>query len=310
MDYRIIFQPLFDKIGFEPTDVFREGPRFYIVGGGYGGQEAIFKADVEIGPKQMRKARFRTQREAVFLEYADLGNHIPKFFCKGARKGFQWFLREQVIGESQEKGKSTFLMKDDFFTEENLRGLLRFLTALHRLSRKSLPQFEVYFPCYTLANYMNLIWPDRGQLLGDELSTAASAVLTKGHKLFNSHQTAITHHELYGPHILLSPGRFAVIDWENVGWGNIAYDFVTVWIRSFAHPDFQAELFKKFRASQRDKESFDQLFRIEMILQGVGNIRYFKHAKLAEEKAIADEISTFLRENIARLVRSDRSRPR
>jgi len=39
-----------------------------------------------------------------------------------------------------------------------------------------------------------------------------------------------------------------------------------------------------------------------VILQGVGNIRFFKYAKAPEEKLVADEVSDFLRENLEKAV--------
>jgi aminoglycoside phosphotransferase (APT) family kinase protein len=300
--YQEIFQPIFDRLNFEPTKVFRDGPRFYVVGGEYVGEKAIFKSDVEVGPRRMRKARFRMRREALFLKNAKL-KHTPKFYKEGVRKRFFWLLEGWVPGESQERGESTFLIKDSFFTKRNLDYLIEFLMGLRRLGENPPPQFEEQLPRYTLANYMNLIWKEREQLLGRELSERASAFLKARHKLFNASQTVITHHELYGPHIFVDNGKLNVIDWENVGWGNTAYDFTEVWIRSFAHSDFQGELMKRFRSLQDDKKVFDELFRVETVLQGIGNLKYFRRESMSkEELAVAEEASDFLRENIEKAV--------
>jgi len=307
-DYRQVFQPIWDRLGFKPIRVFRDGPRFFVVGGDYRGKKAIFKADVEAGPRRLRKARWRMRREALFLEHAGI-RHIPKFYKKGVRRKLFWLLEEWVSGEPQEMGESTFLIKDSFFTERNLEYLLEFLVELHRLGRGAIPQFEEQFPRYTLVNYMNLIWTDRGHLLGEALAEKVGAFLKSCHKLFNANQTVITHHELYGPHIFVVPpshgkprGKLSVIDWENVGWGGPAYDFATIWIRSFAHRDFQTEFLNRFRALQDDRETFDRLFQIEVVLQGIGNLRYFKYTKVREERQIADGISEFLLESIERAV--------
>lgn len=308
-NYQEIFQPVFDRLGFEPIKNFRNGPRFYVMGGEYKGERAIFKSDVEVGPRRLRKARFRMRREALFLEHAGI-KHVPKFYGKGTRRRFFWILEGWAPGESQESGESTFLIKDSFFTEHNLGYMIEFLAELRRLGENPPQQFEERLPRYTLANYMSLIWKDRENLLGKGLSERASAFLKTRHKLFNSSQTVITHHELYGPHIFVDPpsreasgGKLNVIDWENVGWGNAAYDFTELWIRSFSHTDFQADFMGRFSALQENKELFDQLFRVEMILQGIGNLNYFRHkGMLKGEIAVADEVSSFLRENIERAI--------
>lgn len=332
-DYRKVFQPVFDKSNFTLTKTFREGPRFYVVGGDYRGEKAIFKADIEAGPRRLPKARLRLQREAIFLEGVNL-KHAPKFYAKGihhvksfpnslrnsqdahrkqinvAGEGFFWILEEWVLGESQELGESTFLIRDSFFTKQNLKYSLEFLTELRRLSEVPQPEFEKHFSRYTLADYENLIWVDRDHILGEALSVKVGNFIKKRHSLFNKNQTTITHHEICGPHIFVSAkgrsasggngGQMKVIDWENVGWGNPAHDFVELWVRSFAHQDFQTELFERFWASQKDKEVFDQLFRLEVILQGIGNLNHFKITEVPEEKKVAKEVSPFLLENIER----------
>ena len=299
--YQDIFQPVFDKIGFSPLKTFRNGPRFFVVGGNCQGERVIFKSDIEAGPRRLRKARWRMQREAVFLEHAGI-KHIPKFYKKGIWKKFFWVLEGWVSGESQELGESTFLIRDAFFSERNLNHLIGFLMSLQQLGKNSPPQFEKQLPRYTLGDYMNLIWNERSHYVSESLSERIAAFLKARHRIFNANQTAIVHHELYGPHIFTDEGEFNVIDWENVGWGNPAYDFVAIWIRSLFHKDFQAELFERFRARQKDKRIFDELFRIEVVLQGVGNLRFFKHTSVPEEKAVAEKVSEFLRESIEQAV--------
>jgi len=300
-NYRKIFQTVFDRLGFKPTKTFREGPRFYVIGGEYRGEKVIFKADLEASAKRLPKARLRLRREGIFLRHARI-EHVPKFYARGVEGEIFWLLEEWVPGESQELGDSTFLIKDSFFTEQNLKFSLEFLIELHRLSEKPQLEFEKHFSRYNLADYGNLIWVDRDHTLGKPLAIKVHAFLQKRHQLFNKNQTVVTHHELYGPHIFVNKGEMNVIDWENVGWGNPAHDFVELWIRSFAHRDFQREFFECFRASQKNKEVFDELFRIEAILQGIGNMNHFKLTELEEEKKVAKEFSEFVMGEIEKAV--------
>jgi len=309
--YREIFQPVFDKLNFTLTKTFREGPRFYVVGGEHrppraslatgGGEKVIFKADLAAAAERLPKARLRLRREAVFLRRAKL-RYAPKFYAKGIKEGFFWLLEEWVKGESQELGESPFLIKDSFFTEQNLKHSLEFLASLHRLSEKPQPQFEKYFSRYSLADYISLMQTDKAGVLGKILSAKADGFTRKRHRLFNQNQIVITHHEFYGSHIFVGKGEMQVIDWENVGWGNPAHDFVELWVRSFRNKDFQSEFFERFWASQKDKEVFDQLFRLEVIVQGIGNLNHFKITKVPEEKKVAEEVSAFLLENIERVL--------
>lgn len=292
-NYNKLFQPVFDRYAFKPTKPFREGPRFYVIGGEYKGEKAIFKADLEASTKRLPKARLRLRREGIFLRHVRL-EHVPKFYARGVEGEIFWLLEEWVPGESQELGESTFLIKDSFFTKQNLKFSLEFLIELHHLSEKPRPEFEKHFSRYTLAAYADLMLIDRSSLLGRQLAAKANTFVKKQHRLFNETQTVVTHHELYGPHIFVNHGEMNVIDWENVGWGNPAHDFVELWMRSFTHPSFQSKLFQRFYAAQKDKEVFDRLFRLEVILQGIGNLNHFKLTKVPEEKKVAREFSEFI----------------
>lgn len=310
-DYRQIFQPVFNELGFKTTKTFRAGPRFYVLGGEYRGEKVIFKADVEpLHEVRSTKAQLKLRREAAFLETGDL-EHIPRFYAKGTHRAiereFFWLLEEWVPGESQEQGESTFLIKDSFFTSQNLKYVLEFLTILRDLPKANgSSEFTVFKEKfarrYTLKDYTALITSDKEELVGEERMDKIDDFIDERGGLFDANQTVITHHEFYGPHIFVNGGELNVIDWENVGWGNPAYDFTELWIRSFAHSDFQAELQDHFRSVQEDTKVFDQLFSLEILLQGVGNLRHFKVTEVPEEKAVAEKVISFLSENISRVL--------
>ncbi|NIT04483.1 phosphotransferase [Candidatus Saccharibacteria bacterium] len=306
MDYKKIFQSVFDELGFSATKVFREGPRFYVAGGQYKGEKAIFKADVEEGDPQNRRAYFKLRREAAFLECGNLA-HIPKFFAKGERGDYFWLLEEWVPGESQEVGASTFLLKDSFFTEQNLVFCLEFLEVLNKLPKTNQnPKFEgfkeKFAKRYTLKDYTSLIASDRHKLVGGELMDIIYSYLERRHKIFDTNQVVIAHHEFYAPHIFVNGGELNVIDWENVGWGNPAYDFSELWFRSVTHADFQRELFERFRSRREDRDTWDELFNIEVLLQGLGNLKHFKVSSVPEDKEMVPKIKDFILNNINKVL--------
>lgn len=309
MDYQSTFQSVFDDLNFSPTKMFREGPRFFVVGGTYKGEKAIFKADVEDPKDGNRRAYLKLRREAAFLDSGEL-SHIPAFYAKGEQEEFFWLLEEWVPGESQEMGDSTFLLKDSFFTQDNLDFCLEFLTVLHQMPQENKsPKFkefkEKFSKRYSLKDYADLIASDKEKLVGKKLMDKVDDFIDRRHGIFDSNQKVIAHHEFYAPHIFVSGDEFSVIDWENVGWGNPAYDFAELWIRSFSHPDFQGELLARFRDIQEDKDVFDQLFSLEVVLQGLGNLKYFKVADIPEEQKVAEEVRMFLRTNIDRVLAKD-----
>lgn len=302
--YSPIFAPLFEKLGFNPLKTFREGPRFFVVGGEYQGARVVFKSDVEKIKNRLPKAKRRLRGEALFLETAGL-DHIPRFFAQGTHRGYFWVVEEWVPGESQELGESTFLFKPAFFTAENLDFILDFWKTLHALPRTNrtsgFRRFQKEMAKrYTLKDYAALATLGKEELVGSARAQQISDFIGKNHRLFDYHQTVMTHHEFFAPHIFVNHHELNVIDWENVGWGNPAYDFTELWMRSALEPDFQRELERRFRRQQPDPEVFDQLFRIERILQGLGNLRLFTAPPVAEERRVAEQMKTFLLEQIER----------
>ncbi|GEM_PF-5884858 len=298
MTYQEIFQPLFEKLGFNPLKFFREGPRFFVVGGEYRQERVVFKSDVEKLKTQLPKAKMRLRGEAFFLEVAQL-EHVPRFFAKGTHRGYFWVIEEWVPGESQELGESPFLFKPTFFTTENLRTVLGFWKALHELPRTNRTAGFRYFQekiarRYTLADYASLATFGKESLVGAAQLRQIGDFVEKNRRFFDAHQTVITHHEFFAPHIFINRPELNVIDWENVGWGNPAYDFTELWMRSVLYPEFQQELEHRFRRQQPDPEVFDQLFRIERVLQGLGNLQLFATTQIKEEQRVADRMKEFL----------------
>ena len=307
--YQEIFAPVFSRLKFTPGKIFREGPRFFVVGGEYQGKKAIFKSDVEDPQKETRRAYLKLRREAAFLQCQPL-SQAPAFYAKGEEQDFFWILEELVPGKSQEAGEGTFLFKDGFFTGENLDWALSFLANLHQVGRKNSNPAWVEFKNkfakrYTLDDYVRVMASDKEYLVGKSLMDKIDSFIGVRHDLFDGQQTVMAHHEFYAPHIFVNGGEFNVIDWENVGWGNPAYDFTELWFRSFNHLDFQKELEERFRSSQKETEIFDQLFSLEILLQGLGNLKYFSMTEIEDEKEVAGKLSSFAKDGIDRVLAQD-----
>ncbi|MEX1061936.1 MAG: aminoglycoside phosphotransferase family protein [Patescibacteria group bacterium] len=309
VNYQEIFTPVFKKTGFVPTKTFREGPRFFVVGGDYQGKKAIFKADVEDPEKETRRAFLKLRREAAFLKAVEF-DQAPAFYSQGEEQDFFWMLEELVPGEGQEAGEGTFLFKESFFNKKNLQRVLDFLANLHRVGSYNQNPAWIDFKNqfakrYTLKDYAHLIASNKEYLVGKELMDKVDSFIASRHNLFDGNQTVITHHEFYAPHIFVNGGSLNVIDWENVGWGNPAYDFAELWFRSFNHPGFQKDFWENFRATQKEQEIFDQLFSLEILLQGLGNLKYFSMTQLEDEKKVVEKLNGFTQEAINRVLRAD-----
>lgn len=301
-NYHQIFQPVFENFGFKPTKVYRDGPRFFVVGGKYKGKKVIFKADVEPGPDRSLKARLKLRREAIFLEQAKF-DYAPVLYEKGKKRRFYWVIEEWVVGKSQEVGESTFLFKNSFFTQKTLDQMVDFFGDLYRLGRRCPRRLAKKLPRYTLRDYEHLVHGSKTHVLKKNLRGKVGGFIEKHRRLFDSHRNVIAHHELYAPHIFIDKNRrLKVIDWENVGWAGPPRDFTVLWIRSFAHDDFRDELLNRVRAFQEEKEVFDELFYLELMIQGILNLCYFRKPQLKEERAVAADITQFLKGRVEKIL--------
>ncbi|OGC56037.1 hypothetical protein A2797_02485 [candidate division WWE3 bacterium RIFCSPHIGHO2_01_FULL_48_15] len=286
------------QIEFEPEKYFRQGPRVFVAGGQFGGEKAIFKTSVE---EELALTNQKLKREAIFLENSGtLGKFAPKLFKYGQFKGRFWYLVEWVSpGGNQSLGEGDFLIKNTFFTQENLRWALAVLSALRDLSLDipNVLETELASTFYDLRDYRGLLEPQGKKFFGSKELKQVKKFLNGAGTLYRiANKTTITHHELYGSQILSSGSSFKLTDWENIGWGHPLRDFTTLWIRAFEHPAWQKKFLEGFqRGLKMGREEFEVLFCVEKILQNFGNLALFSQTKLPEEHRKKEKAIAFFR---------------
>jgi aminoglycoside phosphotransferase (APT) family kinase protein len=109
----------------------------------------------------------------------------------------------------------------------------------------------------------------------------------------------LTHYEPYASHFFRHDRtEFYMIDWENVDCGDPAHDISVIWQRAFRHPKWQKTLWHAFRRVTPYPRQFDELFKVEIILQGISNLDYFHRTTIPAERRLKRQAIAFYRRAI------------
>lgn len=288
-------------------EIWRNGPRFKVELIEEDGKKIVRK---ELLDKNNTWAGNALAKEIAFLRWGEtltdstLKETLPKIYDYGESDSDLWYQREYTVGNFQNKEPSRFLLKESFFTERISLVLAAYLNRLHQ-SSDGLPSYltDCFRTSYSLTNFARCIAWERvtAEFLTDDERWKIKQLIAEKEELFNRNQVKLCHYEFYGTHLLFtSEGRLKVIDWENVGLSNIAHDLVTIYLRGFTNPKWQSTLIRLYRETVGDSELFDFLFKIEVLFQSLGNIRFFLTTTEPLEIAVKDPALTYFRGEVSK----------
>ena len=249
-------------------------------------------------------------KEIAFLRWgktlADrrLKESLPSLYDYGDSPDDLWCRREYTEGQFINEEPSCFLLKEDFLNDATPAVLADFLSRLHRAS-VDLPSYlsHCFQTSYSLTNFARCLAWERvsAEFLTDDERLKIKQLIAENEELFNRNQTKLCHYEFYGTHLLLTPdNKLKVIDWENVGLGNIAHDLATIYLRGFTNPKWQSELVRFYGETVGDRAVFNFLFRVEVLFQSLGDIRYFLTTAEPLEVTVKDLALTYFRSEVSK----------
>lgn len=295
----------------------RIGPRFFL--GLYRKNSKRVLLKTSLGQRRdcsdIRRICKRLSRESKFLEFFStyrnsfLKKAVPRL-VDYETKGYAWYLKEYIDAKPQNINNSNFLFQKRFFTEKSSFFLAKFFSELHKASKDFPSSFKRMIRRYPFrsheryANYFIIL--DRYDL--GYIRNKIKEFLDSKIKLFDNNQNVITHFEAFAPHILRDKNdQYYLIDWENLGWGSPARDIATLWMRAFEQPEWRKDLIKKFLdfSLPSRKKHFKDLFEIEVILQGISNLGYFRHTRDKDEIKAKNKIIGFFEESVKKALRKE-----
>jgi hypothetical protein len=283
------------KHQLEFSQIIRLNSRFLVIKGQKQGQEVVLKIITSNNQYNQDKIGGSLTREAEFLKFLqDHGSNSIKHSLNQIidyqRTEHSWYLKNWLNGRPQNIIGSGWLFRNDFFNDQNLSNLNNFYQELYQLSdeltpslllkfrRSNLESYEKYIDWQNLVNFYGL-----GKLPIKRFIPQIKTFLNGHRRMFDSQQLVINHFEPYADHLLTFQGKLFIIDWENVGYGDVAHDPVVIWQRAFDKPLWQKTLIKTFSNLPHFKELFD----VQLVMQSISNIRYFLDTAYPIDKKLA-----------------------
>jgi hypothetical protein len=302
---RVEIRRVIKRYKLEVVSVERNGPRFYVARCRHQDKLVVFKICLftdRVDPRTNAGLR----RETITLNYFhSLRN---KFFAESTpgvlysqSTGRTWYIREYLDGQTQNIQHSNFVFKPEFFAPHSIAWIVKFFGGLQQLSRRLPPKLRPLYAKHTLKTNLELIgWRKVPGLIGSADATERIINFLKPyHKTFDNNQTVITHYEPYASHFFRhGPSGFYMIDWENVDCGTPAHDVSVIWHRAFLHPKWQKDLWREFYKATPYPKQFEELFKVEIVLQCIHNLDYFNRTTIPTERKIKRQAIAFYRRAI------------
>jgi len=95
-------------------------------------------------------------------------------------------------------------------------------------------------------------------------------------KIFKKSPLVLAHGDFTLANFICTPGKLIIADWEQAHLNNFVYDLSHLWIQLWKYPDWQKSLISEFiqRLSKNKIEEFKDLFRIVIISEALGELRW------------------------------------
>lgn len=302
---------IINKYNLKITDELRLGMRYYIAEAKMGKQKVIFKISLQNSGANpgARQSYKQLRREIEFLRFIKkesanifLINALPDILYDKIDKNRVWYIKKYAAGQIQSYKDSAFLFRPNFFNKKNINWLISFISSFEKISQnKKIKRLKNLYQL-TLLDYKNFVAKPSEKINkiyfpNFDVITAVDKFLKIRKKKFNQTQNILCHFEPYAAHFIKQKNGFCIIDWENIGWGNIAHDISIVWNRAFLKPDWQRELLSELNKNLKD-DNFKELFEIEILIQSLGNLVFWHYNKNKDELPFRKKYICFAKNNI------------
>jgi hypothetical protein len=307
--YPPIVEQLLAALGLTATDIYRDGPRYWVGRVSRDDQDLILKVVIDDSPwvdaetqvvyRPSDQLKTEISVSAGLEQYADeITGNVPCVQASSS-EGEIWILRELQKGQDMGRSKSPLLFRPEFFTDSMTTSLIDYVISYQALSSKLQPLLPPppYAGQSSVAAKMKAIDLDNPTELLEPYAPAIRDYLVRYSALHDQHRNTISHGQVFPPHIYRQGDKVGFIDWENAGMYNHLQDFVSVWIRSFQQQDWREGYLNQLTERGILATPDDHiLWRMETLLQSGGNLNYLFWSKNEEPADQAELIVSFRRQ--------------
>lgn len=268
--------------------VTRQWPRFFVAICAKNNKRYVFKTCL-FARSIDRDTNIKFLREIMFLNWLSktklhfLRAATTKIHCFGLSPR-AWYIRDYIQNQSQNIKSGNARFKSTFFTDKTINWLIDFRQQMQKIKLTDLPPSLTklfYSPSLVkIIFFINLNKNLIAKVIGRKEYQSLIAFLKSNQRVYNSAPCYLSHNELYASHFFKKKGGgFIVIDWENLCPTNPVRDLAAVWMRAYAHREWQEKFLNQWRKTWSKPTAFDKLFALEIILQSLGNISEINFVK-------------------------------
>ncbi|HUD11104.1 MAG TPA: phosphotransferase [Candidatus Saccharimonadia bacterium] len=285
--YAPIVEELLASMNLTVTEVYRNGPRYWVGKVVRNREAAVLKVVIDdspwVEPETREEFRPSDQLQVEILASVELkryarevSGNVPKALAFSFAPA-PWMVRTFQMGQGMARGGSPLLFRSEFYTEAITESVIAYILSYQKLT----PELQVKLPAgrhsaaASLAAKLKAIDLDSPSDLLAPFAAAIRDFVLPHTELHDRNRNTLSHGQVFPPHIYWHKNRIGLIDWENAGINNHLQDFVAIWIRSFSEPAWQDEYIERLvRHGVLATEEDRMLWRTEVLLQSGGNLNY------------------------------------
>ncbi len=269
------------KHNFHQTKLMSQAPRYYLASGTWERRKAIFKISLRPASEDTLTNE-KLARETLFLQHlgeakSPLVSAVPEVFA-GDSRPHAWYIREWTAGTAQAVRTNEVKFTKSFFTTPHLNWLSTQLETLQAITARDLPQSlnELLYQPQAPSYLWQFIEPYRDQIDAftetPGITARCKKIFMRSTPLFRNAPRVLAHQELYPAHFVRTSKGMKIIDWENIGWALPTYDYVAIWLRAYEHPDWQHQLYQRYRKQWQSYHDAERLWYTTVFIQSVFNV--------------------------------------
>lgn len=237
--------------------------------------------------REIKISKFLTKNSA-FKEL-----NIPSYLDGDPEDSIPWFIHKYVEGDIIGDFYEIYpkYQNKKYITKiiNNLKVLQSVPDSVIKKIKKSVKEIEVV----NYKFYPKIVQGFQKNVKGFEIdSKRIYKFLSSCQNLSSSFKKVITHGDFTLANHIVSENEIYLTDWEWVRLDNMAADIAHLWLQTWRYPKWRNNLLLTFLSglSNKEKQEFKMAFRLTVIIQALGEIRW--NAQICKKKYKKGVIST------------------